>query len=50
MSFFRSTALRRVIYAVVIALALVRLATRVHSEPLTTAPTIERGVIAQLAI
>ncbi len=34
MSFFRSAALRRVIYAVAIALALVRFAPRVHSEPL----------------
>jgi hypothetical protein len=32
MSFFRSAALRRIIYAVAIALALVRLATRAHSE------------------
>jgi len=32
MDFFRSAALRRVIYAVAIALALVRFATRSHSE------------------
>jgi hypothetical protein len=33
MSFFRSAALRRVLYALVIVIALVRLATRLHSEP-----------------
>ncbi len=39
MSFFRSAALRRIVYAIVIAVALVRLSTRLHSEPL-----IEGGV------
>jgi hypothetical protein len=34
MAFFRSPLLRRIIYAVAIALALVRFATRSHSEPL----------------
>ncbi len=34
MSFFRSAALRRIIYALVLGLALTRLATRSHSEPL----------------
>jgi hypothetical protein len=34
MAFFRSPLLRRIIYAVAIALALARFATRSHSEPL----------------
>ena len=34
MQFFRSPLLRRIIYAVAIALALTRFATRSHSEPL----------------
>lgn len=34
MSFFRSAALRRTIYALAIGLALLRLASRAHSEPL----------------
>ena len=33
MSFFRSAALRRMVYALVIVIALVRLSTRLHSEP-----------------
>jgi hypothetical protein len=38
MSFFRSAALRRVIYALALALALTRLASKSHSEPLPPAP------------
>lgn len=38
MSFFRSPLLRRVFYAIAIGLALVRLATRAHSEPLPHDP------------
>ena len=34
MEFFRSAALRRIIYALVLGLALTRLAGRSHSEPL----------------
>ena len=34
MAFFRSAALRRIIYALVLGLALTRLAGRSHSEPL----------------
>ena len=34
MEFFRSAALRRIIYAVVLGLELTRLASRSHSEPL----------------
>jgi hypothetical protein len=34
MEFFRSAALRRIIYALVLGLALTRLASRSHSEPL----------------
>ncbi len=48
MSFFRSAALRRVIYAIVIALALVRLATRLHSEPLSDKAPAERGTVVRL--
>lgn len=35
MSFFRSAAVRRIIYAIAIGLALVRFANRAHSEPLS---------------
>jgi hypothetical protein len=55
MSFFRSALLRRIIYAIVLALALTRLAGRSHSEPLQeglpfTAATLgaEAGSPAQL--
>jgi hypothetical protein len=34
MSFFRSATLRRIIYALALALALMRLASKSHSEPL----------------
>jgi hypothetical protein len=35
MSFFRSAALRRIVYALVLALALMRLATHAHSDELS---------------
>jgi hypothetical protein len=37
MDFFRSALLRRIIYAIAIALALTRLSSRSHSEPLSPA-------------
>jgi hypothetical protein len=49
MSFFRSAALRRVIYAVVLALALVRVATRLHSEPLPAQLPPPSGIVAHMA-
>jgi hypothetical protein len=49
MSFFRSAALRRSIYAIAIALALVRLAARAHSEPLVGDVPADRGAIVRLA-
>jgi len=35
MSLFRSPLARRIFYAIILALALVRVATRLHSEPLS---------------
>lgn len=47
MAFFRSPILRRVIYAIVFGLALVRLSTRSHSEPLPIDEPLQRAEIAQ---
>ena len=48
MQFFRSALLRRIIYAVAIALALVRFATtRSHSEPLPVDDSLPRPAIQQ---
>jgi hypothetical protein len=49
MSFFRSAALRRIVYALVIGLALVRLASRAHSETLPMEPTMSVATIERLA-
>ncbi len=49
MSFFRSAALRRIVYAIVIGLALVRLASRAHSEALSVEPAASVATIARLA-
>lgn len=48
MSFFRSAAVRRVIYAIVLALALARLATRLHSEPLSAELPPKSGIVAHM--
>jgi hypothetical protein len=47
MQFFRSPLLRRIIYAVVIALALTRFATRSHSEPLLADDRLPPAAIQQ---
>ena len=45
MSIFRSVALRRIIYAIAIALALTRLASRSHSEPLPVEQVHATGIV-----
>ncbi len=48
MAFFRSPLLRRIIYAIVFGLALLRLTARSHSESLPIGDPLPQGEIAQL--
>lgn len=48
MAFFRSATLRRIIYAVAFGLALMRFATRSHSEPLPVDDPLRPGEITDV--
>jgi hypothetical protein len=48
MAFFRSAALRRVIYAAAIVAALWHVATRLHAAPLVGDDSAESGIVAHL--
>lgn len=47
MDFFRSPLLRRILYVIAAALALVRFATRSHSEPLPVDNPLARSAVVE---
>jgi len=48
MSLFSSPTARRVLYAVILVLALVRIAPRLHSEPISAELPPESGIVAHM--